>query len=68
MNGGHRTPRRSTACEARNGRYPRELKAEAVKRVIEGNESVAKVCQELNIKPGSLYFAIRKFEVLIRLE
>jgi transposase-like protein len=50
----------------RNGRYPRELKEEAIKRVVDGHEPVARVCQELNIKPGSLYFALRKFEVLTR--
>jgi transposase-like protein len=50
----------------RSGRYPRELKEEAIRRVIDGREPVAHVCQELNIKPGSLYFALRKFEVLTR--
>lgn len=51
--------------ENRNGRYPRELKDEAIKRVVDG-EPVARVCEELKIKPGSLYFALRKFEVLTR--
>lgn len=50
----------------RNGRYSRELKEEAVKRVVDGREPVAQVCRELKIKPGSLYFALRKFEVLAR--
>jgi transposase-like protein len=46
-------------------RYPRELKEEAVRRVVEGRESVAHVCLDLKIKRGSVYFAIRKFKLMI---
>jgi transposase-like protein len=52
----------------RSGRYPRELKEAAVKRVVEGREPVAKVARDLRIKPASLYFAIRKFEALATLD
>jgi len=52
--------------QRRPWRYSRELKDEAVRRVVHGREPVAKVCRDLKIKPGSLYFALRKFEVLLR--
>ena len=40
---------------SRRGRYPRELKLEAVKRLESGDQSVADVARDLGVKRALLY-------------